>query len=565
MKRAALVLAVALGLTTALGYGLAPPAARTIPLPPTVVAPLRGALHVHSRRSDGSGTPAEIAAAARSAGLQFVIITDHGDAARMPDPPQYFDGVLLLDAIEISSDGGHIVALGLPRAPYPLAGEPRDVVEDITRLGGMSIAAHPGSLKPELSWRDWTVPVDGVEWLNGDSEWRDESSRTLARTLLTYAFRPPESLAAVLDRPESVLARWDDLARVRRVIGLAAGDAHARLGLSEAGEQSTGPASLLKIPAYEQIFKALSISLPRTTLTGEAAPDAGAIVDAIRRGQVYSTIDALATPAVFDFWAESSAAHAGMGEQVTAGESRRFTATLGGPVDAQMVLLRDGQPLAMATGGPLVHEDDRPGVYRVEVQMPRSPGTPPIPWIVSNPIFVRSLALAPTSDAPLVGSVTPVYEDGGAEDWRVEHSVRSQGMLDVLLALPGRQLRLRYALGGTLSESPYVAAVMPAGTAIASNRAIRFTARSGQPMRLSVQLRSPGNDDAGERWRRSVYLDESSREITVRFDEMRRVSDTSAERPDLANVREVLFVIDTVNTAPGASGQVWLDRVGYVQ
>jgi len=37
-------------------------------------------------------------------------------------------------------DGGHVVALDLPEAPYPLAGEPRDVLEDITRAGGFAIA-----------------------------------------------------------------------------------------------------------------------------------------------------------------------------------------------------------------------------------------------------------------------------------------------------------------------------------------------------------------------------------------------------------------------------------------
>ena len=40
---------------------------------------VRGAYHVHSSRSDGTGTVDEIAAAAARAGLQFVIITDHGN------------------------------------------------------------------------------------------------------------------------------------------------------------------------------------------------------------------------------------------------------------------------------------------------------------------------------------------------------------------------------------------------------------------------------------------------------------------------------------------------------
>ena len=56
------------------------------PLPATSVA---GAYHVHTTRSDGSGTLDEIAAAAARAGLHFVILTDHGDGTRPPDPPVY--------------------------------------------------------------------------------------------------------------------------------------------------------------------------------------------------------------------------------------------------------------------------------------------------------------------------------------------------------------------------------------------------------------------------------------------------------------------------------------------
>ena len=30
--------------------------------------------------------------------------------------------------------------------------------------------------EPELAWTDWRAPIDGIEWLNADSEWRDEGS-----------------------------------------------------------------------------------------------------------------------------------------------------------------------------------------------------------------------------------------------------------------------------------------------------------------------------------------------------------------------------------------------------
>ena len=75
-----------------------------------------GAYHVHTSRSDGSGDKDHVAAAAARAGLQFVILTDHGDATRPPDPPVYLHGVLCIDAVEISTDGGHYVAIDMPAA-----------------------------------------------------------------------------------------------------------------------------------------------------------------------------------------------------------------------------------------------------------------------------------------------------------------------------------------------------------------------------------------------------------------------------------------------------------------
>jgi hypothetical protein len=58
-----------------------------------------------------------------------------------------------------------------------------------------------------------------------------------------------------------------------------------------------------------------------------------------------------------------------------------------------------------------------------------------------------------------------------------------------------------------------------------------------------------------------VYLDETERPITVMFDDVRPKGTTSSQRPVLASVREVLFVLDTVNTRPGTNGQVWIDNV----
>ena len=89
-------LSVAVAIVTIL-WLLLPPSAERLALPPDPLI-ARGAIHVHTVRSDGAGTPERVAGAAHRAGLDFVVLTDHGDATRAPDPPRYVDDVLLIDA-----------------------------------------------------------------------------------------------------------------------------------------------------------------------------------------------------------------------------------------------------------------------------------------------------------------------------------------------------------------------------------------------------------------------------------------------------------------------------------
>jgi hypothetical protein len=124
LARSLVVLAVvSIGLAAVTAVLMPRRAAPPVPGNFTLAWPVvRGVYHVHSQQSDGTGTLDEIAAAAARAGLQFVVVTDHGDGTREPATPAYRSGVLCISGVEISTDGGHYVALSLPRTPYPLGG-----------------------------------------------------------------------------------------------------------------------------------------------------------------------------------------------------------------------------------------------------------------------------------------------------------------------------------------------------------------------------------------------------------------------------------------------------------
>ena len=543
MRRLALLVIAAIVL-----FAMMPRGARALPPLPTGLSPgVRGVVHIHTNRSDGTGSVADAIRAAARADLKFIIVTDHGDGTRAADLPDYRDGVLYVDAVEIGTGDGHLVALGLPKTPYPLAGDARDVVEDVHRFGGLAIAAHPGSTKGELQWTDWSTPIDGLEWLNADSEWRDERPWTLARALLTYPFRPAQSLALLLDRPGPIIRKWDELSKQRRVIGWAAVDAHARVGARSFGEPYDSAGSL-HLPSYANSFREFSITLPDMRLTGNADVDARAVIEEIRTGAFYSAVDALAGPAALRVGAMDG----------------RIAVDAQAPSDAQITLFRDGAVVTRAQGARL-EQEAQPGVYRVEVTLPDSPGMPPVPWLVSNPVYVgRDAAppVPPSTDGTPARTFTTLYDGGEPRGWTIEKSAASDAAMDIIGALPGTQLLLRFAISGTPADSPYAAFVMPAPD-IAMYERLVFAARANRPMRLSIQLRAPGGE--GQRWQRSVYLDQMLRTVEVRFAEFRPIVPTTSATPVLSQVDSVLFVIDTVNTKIGSNGQIQIDDVKFVR
>lgn len=554
--------AVIVVIATLMAFSL-PPAREPLAITSALPASTRGVIHVHTRRSDGTGTLDDVAAAAARDGLKFVIVSDHGDGTRSPESPSYRDGVLMIDAVEVSTDDGDLVALGMARTPYPLGGEGRDVVEDINRLGGMSIVAHPVSKK---HWADWTTPFDGLEWLNGDGEWHDEPRLTLMRALLTYPLRPIETLGRFLDRSDSVFQRWDTLARRRRVVAVAASDAHARLTSSNTTEPYEGR-TFVRAPGYQTAFETFSVVIPQLRLSRDANDDARRVVEEIRRGHVFSAVDALATPAAVLFTATSGSQTAIGGDVLALEGPVSIHVASNAPGRSTISLFKDGEPVASSTQATLDYSAPAtPAVYRAEIGLEHAAGNPPVPWVVTNPIYVgRSEQGSPAAPRAAASTFFPVYNNGQATGWTTEANRQSAGAVDVARAEGGgTQLRWRWALGGARSEEPYVALVVPAAAGLTGFDRITFSMRADKPMRLAFQLRAP-RASAEERWQRSFYVDQVPRDVTVFFDEMRARAQPSTPRPDLSQVKTLAWIIEPVHTALGTSGQVWIDNVRYAR
>ena len=515
-----------------------------------------GAWHVHSSRSDGSGSVEEIAAAAARAGLDFVVLMDHGDGTRALDPPRYLSNVLIIDGVEINTESGHVAVLGLKTpSSFPLAGEIRDVLEDVDRLGGWAVMAHPDSPRPNLRWRgQQSTGVGGVEWLNVDSEWRSQPATTLAATALRSAVRGPEAIASLFRAPAPGLARWDAMQRSRPVVGLAAVDAHARLG---ADDSSWGRAASLRFPPYDSMFRTVVQVVPlSSSRTGAPATDSQAILEGLRTGRSYSVVRAFAEsfPSIEFNVATSASTSIGIGGHVPSGMGGAVTARILEFPSTRVDLLRDGRVLTSGQGSVSLDGPALAGAYRVEAYIPGHR----VPWIVTNSIYVDSEPGPALPDRP-VASPAPAGLHVPSDSWRIEASEASRASIE---SGTKDEVVLSYRIGGGAAAGQYVALVTDAsGSSALGPTAI--TASSETPMRLSLQVRVPGGRD-GRRWRKSLYLDREVRTYVVSLSELEPVERGSMLRPIVARVQSVLLVIDTVNTLPGSSGIVHLTDVTLI-
>lgn len=466
-----------------------------------------GVYHVHTERSDGAGSRADVAAAAARAGAAFAILTDHGDGTGPAEPPAYVDGVLCLDGVEISTDGGHYVALGMRPAPYPLGGSASAVVEDVRRLGGFGIVAHPDHPRDQLRWDDWRLPVDGVESINADSGWRNAGIRALSKVLFHYLLRPAPAIASVMARPDDTIQRWDEMNRTRLVVALAAVDAHG--GAAPAGAEADEPRAVIG-PGYEASFRTLTNRVVLDApFSGDAAADAALLLGAIRAGRVYSVVDAFSPDVVV---------------------------AMEGRVAVRSPLPDRAEELMIEQGG----------ATRVEIRMGAEKADSRVPWVLTNwvgtPQVLRDPEVAPAGESA---------EALAAGEWRVEHSPGSSGAIETR----DGGFSLTYQLRGGDRESQFVAAA--ADLQGGAFRGVFFEGIADRPMRVSVQLRYPPDD---RRWISSVYLDGTTRTVFVPVSEM-APAERDGARPPEGPARSLLFVVDLVNTTPGASGGVTIEGV----
>ena len=136
----------------------------------------RGDMHLHTVHSDGRWTQAELIAAAKAAGLDFLNSSEHNThSAGLTWGKVTPSDFLVITGEEITTRAGHWLAVGLPAGTWidwrfrPADNQLKRFTDQVRGVGGLSIAAHPWVPIPSTKWDfgyDYTN-MDAVEIWNG--------------------------------------------------------------------------------------------------------------------------------------------------------------------------------------------------------------------------------------------------------------------------------------------------------------------------------------------------------------------------------------------------------------
>lgn len=331
---------------------------------------VEGVYHLHTTHSDGTKSPDEIARLAASSSLDFIILTDHGRPNLASLASQgWKEDVLVLAGSELSVNRGHLVSLGFSSPVREFSQNAEQAAREVEARGGFSVIAHPFS-KVNWSWGD-TFEYSGIEIIDTDTMFKRNFLVSLPY-LPALVFRPSFYLLQFLERPARTLRKWDELNIRHHVLGYFSADAHL---------------------FYSALLSGFHLHLLLDEpLSAEFEKARGQVFEALKEGRFFNAIEAAGAGRGFRFWAEGEKAKFAMGSSIRLQPEADLDLHIRAPFSSsvEILLIRDGRAISRFEERDITFSIREPGTYRVEVYlMEWSPLSEDIPWIVSNPIFIR--------------------------------------------------------------------------------------------------------------------------------------------------------------------------------
>lgn len=366
------------------------------PDPPKGFFDYKGVTNVHTLLSTGSGDIPTVIAAAQSAGLDFLSITDLNLFDKPNSLAGYHSSLLVLMDGEYSYINSRLLNLGASSTEH-LQGLGRsqvlfaDLLSQAARdpaLGAL-ILAHP--MKGRYRWNgDYPPGLDGIEVINLKSVWQESWERrkfSFLFSIFEYPFNERLSLLRLFDAPDEEMSLMDEISLTRPIFGIAGVDADSKMVIG---------GSWLRLPSYETLFSLVrNHVLLKSELTGDATGDSEKLGQAIRAGQFYMSLDVLGNPKGFNtILRRKNGDVLAMGSKTVFQEGLSIEVTLPQKpnVPFDVIIYRNGERMITSNSQVTQYYLNSPGVYRVMVRviptLPLPDGKKWIPWIYTNSFFV---------------------------------------------------------------------------------------------------------------------------------------------------------------------------------
>ncbi len=318
-----------------------------------------GAIHIHTKLSDGTGDINSISKAAKKAGLHWIVITDHNN---FDIEEGFYNGVCVIKGEEISPcTSNHYIALGIKNLINP-SDDTQKFVDEVRAQGGFGFAAHPDEADNRknkahpIKWTDKSVIPDGIEIWNWFSDWADDYDESnIFKIAYSYFFRHK-----LIQGPhKETLKWWDELNKnSEHIIPAIAGvDAHA-LKISKY-------IIPIKIFPYKDCFKTLTNIIPLKNKPPEDFEEQkNLILSSIKNGNniLINRHVKKDIPLIYI-------------------ENKLIVVKLS--TKAQIKIIQNGTPIHSEINDNLKFPIQEKTKYRIEIYLKNQP------WIFSNPIILK--------------------------------------------------------------------------------------------------------------------------------------------------------------------------------
>ena len=347
----------------------------------------KGIIHAHtSLGGHSTGGFDELIAAANANDLDFVLMTEHYS-------DQYDTSALTLNGVygktlfvggnEIdTADGDRFLMIPGSAEAASLRNTPTSAVLDkLHKENRLALITYPEKFK------SWNSEFDGDEVFSLHTNFKKANPFTALFDLIwAYPAYPEMTLATYLSRPDVDLIKYDEIASKRRITLFAGTDAHSNIGFHFLGDDAGNKLVSIKLDPYKTIFRLVRVHI---LLEKDKPLTAQNIVEALKSGHAFIGFDVLGDTDGFSFIARHGDRDHIMGDEASLGSGIMLQASASGT--ARFVIYKNGEKFFEDSSKSEVGVEARePGTYRVEVY--RDDLGPPfdtMPWIISNPIYVR--------------------------------------------------------------------------------------------------------------------------------------------------------------------------------